>query len=89
MDCQKCISCCVGNSSQVSDGAAAVLMARRSEAARRGLRVFGVVRGYAVVGCPPDIMGIGPAVAIPELLKKTGITYPCILLKNLFHDRSI
>lgn len=66
------ISCCLGNSSQVSDGAAAVLMARRSEAARRGLRVFGVVRGYAVVGCPPDIMGIGPAVAIPELLKKTG-----------------
>lgn len=54
-------------------------MARRSEAARRGLRVFGVVRGYAVVGCPPDIMGIGPAVAIPELLKKTGITYTCIL----------
>lgn len=63
-----------GNSSQVSDGAAAVLMARRSEAARRGLKVFGVVRGYAVVGCPPDIMGIGPAVAIPELLKKTGLT---------------
>ena len=66
------ISRCTGNSSQVSDGAAAVLMARRSEATRRGLRVFGVVRGYAVVGCPPDIMGIGPAVAIPELLKKTG-----------------
>ena len=41
-----------------------ILMARRSEATRRGLRVFGVVRGYAVVGCPPDIMGIGPAVAL-------------------------
>nr|XP_022310296.1 3-ketoacyl-CoA thiolase A, peroxisomal-like isoform X2 [Crassostrea virginica] len=63
-----------GNSSQVSDGAAAVLMARRSQAIKQGLRVFGVVRGYAVEGCPPDIMGIGPAVAIPELLKKTGLT---------------
>ncbi|XP_062618931.1 3-ketoacyl-CoA thiolase B, peroxisomal-like [Saccostrea cucullata] len=63
-----------GNSSQVSDGAAAVLMARRSEAKRRGMKVFGVIRGYAVVGCPPDIMGIGPAVAIPELLRKTGLT---------------
>ena len=47
------ISRCTGNSSQVSDGAVAVLMARRSEAIRRGLRVFGVVRGYAVVGCSP------------------------------------
>ncbi|KAK3108076.1 hypothetical protein FSP39_000699 [Pinctada imbricata] len=63
-----------GNSSQVSDGAAAVLLARRSEANRRSLPVFGVLRGYAVAGCPPDIMGIGPAVAIPELLKKTGLT---------------
>ena len=56
----------------MSDGAAAVLLARRSEASRRRLPVFGVLRGYAVAGCPPDIMGIGPAIAIPELLKKTG-----------------
>lgn len=63
-----------GNSSQVSDGAAAVVVTTRREAARRGLPVLGVLRAFAVVGCPPDIMGIGPAVAIPEALKKAGLT---------------
>lgn len=63
-----------GNSSQVSDGAAAVLVAKRSEAERLGLPILGVIRGYAVAGCPPEIMGIGPAVAIPEVLKKTGLS---------------
>ncbi|XP_052094870.1 3-ketoacyl-CoA thiolase A, peroxisomal-like [Mytilus californianus] len=63
-----------GNSSQVSDGAAAVLVAKRSEAERLGLPILGVIRGYAVVGCPPELMGIGPAVAIPEVLKKTGLS---------------
>jgi acetyl-CoA acyltransferase 1 len=56
----------------VSDGAAAVLVAKRSEAQRLGLPILGIIRGYAVVGCPPEIMGIGPAVAIPEVLKRTG-----------------
>ncbi|CAH1238531.1 ACAA1 [Branchiostoma lanceolatum] len=63
-----------GNSSQVSDGAAAVLVARRSKASELGLPVFGVIRSYAVVGVPPDVMGIGPAYAIPEALKKAGLS---------------
>ncbi|XP_032091256.1 3-ketoacyl-CoA thiolase, peroxisomal [Thamnophis elegans] len=63
-----------GNSSQVSDGAAAVLLARRSAAAQLGLPVLGVLKSYAVVGVPPDVMGIGPAFAIPEALKKAGLT---------------
>nr|XP_048279444.1 3-ketoacyl-CoA thiolase A, peroxisomal-like isoform X2 [Myodes glareolus] len=63
-----------GNSSQVSDGAAAVLLARRSKAEELGLPIFGVLRSYAVVGVPPDIMGIGPAYAIPAALQKAGLT---------------
>ncbi|GAB1294798.1 3-ketoacyl-CoA thiolase B, peroxisomal [Apodemus speciosus] len=63
-----------GNSSQVSDGAAAVLLARRSKAEELGLPVLGVLRSYAVVGVPPDIMGIGPAYAIPAALQKAGLT---------------
>ncbi|ELU09588.1 hypothetical protein CAPTEDRAFT_229355 [Capitella teleta] len=62
-----------GNSSQVSDGAAAVLMARRSAAKKHGLPILGVFRSFAVVGVPPDVMGIGPAVAIPAALKKAGL----------------
>ena len=64
--------CAVGNSSQVSDGAAAVLMARRSVAKRLGLPILGVFRSYSVVGVPPDVMGIGPAYAIPQALKQAG-----------------
>ncbi|XP_048471771.1 LOW QUALITY PROTEIN: 3-ketoacyl-CoA thiolase, peroxisomal [Rhincodon typus] len=63
-----------GNSSQVSDGAAAVLVARRSKAIELGLPILGVLRSYAVVGVPPDIMGIGPAYAIPAALEKAGLT---------------
>ncbi|XP_054847392.1 3-ketoacyl-CoA thiolase, peroxisomal [Eublepharis macularius] len=63
-----------GNSSQVSDGAAAVLLARRSRASQLGLPVLGVLRSYAVVGVPPDVMGIGPAYAIPAALEKAGLT---------------
>lgn len=63
-----------GNSSQVSDGAAAVLLAKRSKAAQMGLPVLGVLKSYAVVGVPPDIMGIGPAYAIPVALEKAGLT---------------
>ncbi|XP_004588416.2 3-ketoacyl-CoA thiolase, peroxisomal isoform X4 [Ochotona princeps] len=63
-----------GNSSQVSDGAAAVLLARRSKAEELGLPILGVLRAYAVVGVPPDIMGIGPAYAIPAALQQAGLT---------------
>jgi acetyl-CoA acyltransferase 1 len=63
-----------GNSSQTTDGAAAVLLMTRAEAMRRKLPILGVWRGYAVKGVPPHIMGIGPAVAIPAVLKQTNLT---------------
>ncbi|XP_036777533.1 3-ketoacyl-CoA thiolase, peroxisomal isoform X1 [Manis pentadactyla] len=63
-----------GNSSQLSDGAAAILLARRSKAEELGLPILGVLRSYAVVGVPPDIMGIGPAYAIPVALQKAAGT---------------
>merc|ERR1719183_1064826 len=63
-----------GNSSQVSDGAAAVLVASRSAAKKYGLPIIGTFKSFACVGCPPDVMGIGPAVAIPAVLAKAGKT---------------
>uniref|UniRef100_A0A8P4K8R3 Uncharacterized protein n=1 Tax=Dicentrarchus labrax TaxID=13489 RepID=A0A8P4K8R3_DICLA len=63
-----------GNSSQVSDGAAAVLVGRRSAVEALGLPVLGVLRASAVVGVPPDVMGIGPAFAIPAALEQAGLT---------------
>jgi len=63
-----------GNASQVSDGAAAVLLMRRSEAEKLGVPILGVFRGFKVAGVPPEIMGIGPALAIPSLLKDVGLT---------------
>jgi acetyl-CoA acyltransferase 1 len=63
-----------GTASQVSDGAAAVLLARRSKAEELGLKPIGVYRGAKVVGCDPLVMGIGPAVAIPAALKDCGLT---------------
>jgi acetyl-CoA acyltransferase 1 len=62
-----------GNSSQVSDGAAAVLAMRRSTATKLRLPVVAVFRGYAVAGVPPAVMGIGPAYAIPMALKNAGV----------------
>jgi len=62
-----------GNSSQVSDGAAAVLAMKRGMAKKLGLPVLGTFRSFAVVGVPPSIMGIGPAFAIPEALKKANL----------------
>ncbi len=56
----------------MSDGAAAVLIGRRSTVEKLGLPVFGVLRASAVVGVPPDLMGIGPAYAIPEALNQAG-----------------
>ena len=62
-----------GNSSQMTDGAAAVLLMTRAQAEQRGLPVLGVWRGFAVKGVPPHIMGIGPAVAIPAVLEQAGM----------------
>lgn len=63
-----------GNASQLSDGAAAVLLMSADEARRRGLRPLGRYRGMAVVGCAPDEMGIGPVFAVPKLLARHGMT---------------
>jgi len=63
-----------GNASQVSDGAALVLMARRSEAKKLGLPILGRMLSFAAVGVPPELMGIGPAYAIPEALKRAGLS---------------
>ena len=63
-----------GNASQLSDGAAALVLMDRSEAERRGLQPLGAYRGLAVAGCAPDEMGIGPVFAIPKLLAKHGLT---------------
>jgi acetyl-CoA acyltransferase 1 len=62
-----------GNSSQTTDGAAAVVLMTRREALKRQIPIMGVWRGYAVKGVPPRIMGIGPAVAIPAVLQKCKI----------------
>ncbi len=62
-----------GNASQLSDGAAAVVIMEAKEAARRGLSPMGAFRGWAVAGCEPDEMGIGPVFAIPRLLERHGL----------------
>lgn len=62
-----------GNSSQVSDGAAAVIAMTRRKAKELGLKPLGRFISFSVVGVPPEIMGIGPAVAIPDVLKKSGV----------------
>lgn len=62
-----------GNASQVSDGAAVVLLARRSAAVKQGLPVLARLRSFAVVGVDPNVMGIGPAYAIPVALDKAGV----------------
>lgn len=58
-----------GNSSQVTDGAAAVLLARRSVANKLGLPIKGRILSFAVAGVPAELMGIGPAFAIPKALE--------------------
>ena len=62
-----------GNASQVSDGAAAVLLMRRSKAKALGLNILGSFRGFKCVGVLPDEMGVGPAAAIPALLSDVGV----------------
>jgi acetyl-CoA acyltransferase len=62
-----------GNSSQMSDGAAAVVLMSAERAASLGLKPKAIFRGFVTTGCDPDIMGMGPALAIPKLLDKTGM----------------
>lgn len=61
-----------GNASQFSDGAGACVVMDASLAEKRGLKPLGYFRGFAVAGCEPDEMGIGPAFAVPKLLERTG-----------------
>jgi acetyl-CoA C-acetyltransferase len=61
-----------GNASQFSDGASAAVVMSDKEAARRGLKPLGIFRGFAVAGCDPKEMGIGPVFAVPKLLEQTG-----------------
>ena len=63
-----------GNASQLSDGAAALVLMDAKTAEQRGLTPLGIYRGVAVAGCDPDEMGIGPVFAVPKLLKKHGLT---------------
>lgn len=62
-----------GNASQLSDGASACVVMEAAEAARRGLNPLGVFRGFAIAGCEPSEMGIGPVFAVPRLLAKQGL----------------
>ena len=62
-----------GNASQFSDGASAAVVMNAKTAEKKGLKPLGVFRGFAVAGCEPDEMGIGPVFAIPKLLKNTGV----------------
>ncbi|HVP84225.1 MAG TPA: acetyl-CoA C-acyltransferase [Rhizomicrobium sp.] len=62
-----------GNASQLSDGAAAVVLMEAKEAEKRGLQPLGAFKGWAVAGCKPDEMGIGPVFAVPRLLERHGL----------------
>jgi len=63
-----------GNASQFSDGGGAVVVMNEDVAQRKGLKPLGRFLGFAVAGCEPDEMGIGPVFAIPKVLKKLGLT---------------
>ena len=62
-----------GNASQFSDGAGVCIVMNEKTAAAKGLKPLGVFRGFAVAGCEPDEMGIGPVFAVPKLLAKAGL----------------
>ncbi len=72
-----------GNSSQINDGAAATIVMSAEKAKELNLEPIAVFRGFAVEGCPPDVMGIGPSVAIPKLMKITGMNLQDIDLFEL------
>jgi acetyl-CoA C-acetyltransferase len=62
-----------GNASQLSDGASACVVMEAGEAAKRNLKPLGIFKGFAVAGCEPDEMGIGPVFAVPRLLQRHGL----------------
>lgn len=62
-----------GNASQFSDGASVAIVMNSKLAESKGLQPLGIFRGFAIAGCEPDEMGIGPVFAIPKLLKKAGL----------------
>ena len=72
-----------GNASQLSDGGAAVVLMEAKEAERRGLQPLGAFKGWAVAGCEPDEMGIGPVFAVPRLLQRHGLKVSDIHLWEL------
>jgi acetyl-CoA C-acetyltransferase len=72
-----------GNASQLSDGAAAVVIMEAKAAERQGLTPLGIFKGWAVAGCAPDEMGIGPVFAVPRLLERHGLTVDDIDLWEL------
>jgi acetyl-CoA C-acetyltransferase len=72
-----------GNASQFSDGASACVVMSAARAEKLGLKPLGVFRGFAVAGCEPDEMGIGPIFAIPKLLERAGRTVSDIDLWEL------
>ncbi|CAM2157783.1 3-ketoacyl-CoA thiolase [Pararobbsia alpina] len=72
-----------GNASQFSDGSSACVLMNAKLAERRGIEPLGIFRGFAVAGCEPDEMGIGPVFAVPKLLRKAGLTVDDIDLWEL------
>ncbi len=72
-----------GNASQLSDGASACVVMEAKEAERRGLEPLGTFVGFAVAGCEPDEMGIGPVFAVPKLLQRQGLAIDDIDLWEL------
>ena len=84
--------CTAGNSAPMSDGAGAVVLMDRETAEKKGLEPLAVFRGFAVTGCDPSIMGIGPVEAIRKVLRKTGLTLEemdLIELNEAFATQSI
>ncbi len=72
-----------GNASQFSDGAGACVLMHETVAERKGLKPIGRFLGFAVAGCEPDEMGIGPVFAVPKVLKRLGLTVADIDLWEL------
>jgi acetyl-CoA C-acetyltransferase len=72
-----------GNASQFSDGSSACVVMDSKLAERRGLKPLGIFRGFAIAGCEPEEMGLGPIHAVPRLLKRTGYTVSDIDLWEL------
>ena len=72
-----------GNASQLSDGAAALVLMEGKEAEKKGLEPLGRFAGFNVAGCDPDEMGIGPVFAVPRLLERHGLTVDDIDLWEL------